>query len=359
MRGAQGKHGEAHLGDRVHAVGSRRRVGAQAHGDAGTAHLGDACQTLAELGASARRHGNAHAVVAQKLDVVVLKLDAMDGEQLRHVEDVPVERILHRRATGRQQLHRLARGECLVVGGVVGDGEHRRAIADEVALLLRAGQVHGHGRAGGVCKVRDLLEDLGMAAEEVLGGDADLDAVGVGNLAAPLPDLLDGAPHLLLDLLAGGRTDAAVHDTAQAQLGDGGQACTRGGDVGHAGDAGGKGLVGADVGGVEPVLDGEQGHLLVDEGLPARIGRVVEDAAHERELQVRVAVHETRHDGCHTEVADLLAGMARHEVGSGSDLDDAVALDEHGAVLDVGVKRAGHGNHIAGCEQHRTGPPVV
>ena len=66
-------------------------------------YFGLASRILAELGASARRHGNAHAVVAQKLDVVVLKLDAMDGEQLRHVEDVPVERVLHRRAACTRQ----------------------------------------------------------------------------------------------------------------------------------------------------------------------------------------------------------------------------------------------------------------
>ncbi len=67
-------------------------------------------------------------------------------------------------------------------------------------------------------------------------------------------------------------------------------------------------------------------------------------------MQVDEAGHERRE----AEVAHGLVRMQSAQVLEVADLDDLVASDEHGAVLDVG---SGDGQHVACGEQHGS-PPV-
>ena len=133
---------DAHLLEDVHRVGRRRRVGAKPDANAGAQELLDRRDTHAELGLAARAVRDGDVVRRKHLDVVVVDLRAVDGQDVGDVEQAPLQYVANRTDAGRQPAGRIGVVDVAHVGR-----QHRRAILHEVVLLDASREVDGHRRA--------------------------------------------------------------------------------------------------------------------------------------------------------------------------------------------------------------------
>lgn len=75
----------------------------------------------------------------------------------------------------------------------------------------------------------------------------------------------------------------------------------------------------------------------------------MDDAAHDRVLQVGVQVDEAGQDGRLAEIGDLLIGIAQLEHGGVADVADGAVANEHRTVVD-GFRR--DGKHVLRAQKH-------
>ena len=276
---------------------------------------------------------------------MVVDVDAVHHHDVVAFERAPVQHVVDRRgARGqpRRDLHVAARG----VHGM--DGEGRGAIAHEIALLAVAGQAQRHGEVLLGCELGDLAEDLRIAGEQRRRGQTDGKTVGI-DLFLPMGKVALGLMHGEVDATAVHGAHLAIHDAAHAQLLHGGAAGARGGDVGHGGDAAGQRLEAAQDGRIIPIGHVHPSGQLAHGHDPGGVGDIVDDAAHDRILQVGVQVDEAGQDGRLAEIGDLLIGIAQLEHGGVADVADGAVANEHRTVVD-GFRR--DGKHVLRAQKH-------
>ena len=285
----------------------------------------------------ARAIGHGHVVVGQKLYVVVVDVHAMDGQHLRRAQHPPVVDVAHGAGAGRQPrlVAALLLGALPIVRGVGGvHGKRRGTVAHEIDFLAAARHMQGKrqlvlGRA--LCH---RAQDLRVARIDWSWCDAKVDAPRVGRLAHALQACKPVCHHLLGAVGVRGE-HLLVDAPAQADLLHRVERLSPRGDVGDGGDAAGHRLHRPDARRRKPVLFGEKRLGAQHSALPLGIWQVVEHAAQRRKAQVRVQVHEARHEGRLAEVAHLLVRMRAHQIGRRAHLYNALAFHEHSAVFDV------------------------
>ena len=334
-----------HLRDHVGGVGGGGAVGAQAHAQTVVQELGERGDAHAQLRVDARAAGDGDVVLPELGHVMVIDIHAVHHHNVVAFERAPVQHVVDRRgARGqpRRDLHEAARG----VHGV--DGEGRGAVAHEVAFLAVAGDAQRHGEVllGG--KLSDLAEDLRVAGEQRRRRKADGQTVGV-DFFLPMCQVVLGLVHGEVNATAVHGAHLAVDDAAHAELLHGSAASARGGDVGHGGDAAGKRLETAQDGRVVPIRHVHLRGQFAHGHDPGGIGDIVDDAAHDRVLQVGVQVDEAGQDGRLAEIGDLLIGIAQLEHGGVADVADGAVANEHRTVVD-GFRR--DGKHVLRAQKH-------
>ena len=227
-------------------------------------------------------------------------------------------------------------------------GERRGAALHEVVLLAAAGKVHGHGQVVARGELGDPAEHGGVAHVDGSGRDADRDAVGV-HFLGPMHDVVLGGAHGVIDAALVHDAHLAIDHAAKAELLGRRAGSARGGDVGHAGDAGRKRIQAAQDGGVVPVghfhLRGEGGNG----SEPGDVGDVVHDAPHDRVLHMSVEVDQTGHDGGRSVVEHLFVRIAQPEHLGFADVPNSSVSNENSAP-DDGV--GGDGQNILCAQQH-------
>ena len=122
----------------------------------------------------------------------------------------------------------------------------------------------------------------------------------------------------------------AINHAAKAELLGSRARGTRGGDIGHAGDAGSERVQAAQDGGVIPVghfhLRGKGGHR----GEPGNVGHIVDDTAHDGVLHMRMQIDQARHDGGRPVVEHFLFRIAQLQHIRFADVPNSAAPDENG-----------------------------
>ena len=325
--GARGEDGGAELGEHVEGRSRGRAVGAEPDADPGLAELGERCDSAAEQRVRARTVRDRDVVLGEQGDLLGVDRDAVRGDDVR-VEQSEAGEIADpgrpERASGDQAGHRsLAGGQPEELGLALGEVRHHRQAELEGRCV--------HRRRRGVRRVRR---------------DAAPHPVGQGRLD-PGADLVEARER-------GGRVAPEhldVDDRAQPEVGAGDRRGAGVARVADGGDSRREALCRAEAGDRVHVVQPDPRLALDVELEPGRELEPVAEARVDRVLEVRVRVHEARHD----HRAGMVLALA--ELVDRADRGDAAVLDRHGASLD---RRALDGQHpVCGDDRAHDSPMLA